>query len=245
MKIYFHDLKINCYHAEKGLLLSFSGVVTKSFWSCCCGVEGLEGEVYADDEPWMPLQEVVAPEIDVPVLDGVIEACGKVHVLVELPGMYGSDHWGNGVSVLQGDGIAQILVVRVGVRGVILYYPPSVGAPKEAAIVCDGSVQVEGRRQVGEPETVVQVERGCDLCSDAAPFVVGEAVADECSPIGTVLACVEVHTCGEAVAQSVLEGGVGLLVVDAGPDLQGSVAVKLAIAHGSSEIGNLGDGFCR
>ena len=156
-----------------------------------------------------------------------------------------AQHGCDGAALLEGDGVAQVLVVGEGVVLAVLDYPPCVGAPEETPVVRDGAVQVEGRGEVGELEAVVQVERRRELRAHAEPFAVREAIADQRTPVGAFVACVEVHACGKVLAQAILESRIGLQAVDAGPDLQGRIAVKLAVAHGSREIGNLGDGiFC-
>ena len=78
----------------------------------------------------MTLQEIVAPDVDIPVLYRIIKTCGNIHILVELPGMDGTCHWRNGVAVFQRKGITDILVVADGILCPILHRPPSVGTPE-------------------------------------------------------------------------------------------------------------------
>ena len=92
----------------------------------------------------MVFQEVVAPDIDIPVLEGEIASCGDVDVLVKLPGMNRACHGGDGISFFQGDGIAQVLVIGEGEGGVPVDNPPGIRTPEQATVPGDGTVQVEG-----------------------------------------------------------------------------------------------------
>jgi len=47
----------------------------------------------------MAIQEVMTPEVEVPVLQREIEACGWLDVLVEFPGMDDTCHRGDGVAI--------------------------------------------------------------------------------------------------------------------------------------------------
>ena len=93
--------------------------------------------------------------------------------------MDGSYHWRNGATILDVDGIAQILVIGISGGGVAVDDPPRVGAPEEVAVLGDGSVQVECRREIGELEAVVEIERRGDFGSNVKPLAEGQAVADE------------------------------------------------------------------
>jgi len=191
----------------------------------------------------MILQKIVAPEVEIPVPDGIVEACRDVDVLVEEPGVDGSEHGGDGVSVAEGKGVAEVLVVGERVGGSVADNPPGVRAPEEAAVGADGTVHVERGSQVGEAEAAVEVEGGDDLAADVPSLAEAAAIADECPPIGALRPGVEVDAGSKVVAQTILEGGVGLLMVDARTRLHGRIAVHLAVAHGSGEIGNLGEGM--
>lgn len=118
----------------------------------------LHHKIDADDESGMAVKEVVAPEVDVPVLEGVVESGSRFRILIQPPGVDGTYHGGEGPVVFQGDGVAQILVVEIGIVGTVVNNPPGVRTPEQTAVACDGTVQVESRREVGEPETVVEIE---------------------------------------------------------------------------------------
>ena len=74
----------------------------------------LQRKIDACDNSWMALQEVISPEVEIPIFDGIIETCGHIYVLVKLPGMDGSYHGGNGVSVPQVNGIGEVLIIGIG-----------------------------------------------------------------------------------------------------------------------------------
>mgnify|MGYP006935993584 CR=1 FL=1 len=138
----------------------------------------------------MAFQEVITPEIQVPVLKGVIKACAQVYILIELPGMDGTNHGRNGTFVFQMEGIAKILVIGKGIVCSLIDNPPSIRTPEQIPIIRDCPVHVESRCQVGELETVVQIEGRCHLCTNVIPFANIQTVSNQTSPIGTIRACV-------------------------------------------------------
>ena len=191
----------------------------------------------------MGFQEIVAPQIDVPGLDGIVDSGSGVDVLVEFPGMEGSYHGRHGVAVLEMEGIAQIFAVGEGIVVVLVDHPRGVGTPEQVAVAGDGTIHVEGRGEVGELEAVVQIERGDSFCTDIIPFADILTIAQQGAPIGTVLAGVEVDTSIEVVAQSVLEDAICLLLVDAGAGLNGGVAIHFSSTRGACIIRYLGNGL--
>jgi len=106
----------------------------------------------------MTIKQVVAPDVEVPVLEGVVKTDGGLNVLIELPGVDGTNHRRDGATFFQRKGVSQVLVVGIAVSGTIIDYPPGVGTPEQPTVAGDGSVQVECRREVGELEAVVEIE---------------------------------------------------------------------------------------
>ena len=185
----------------------------------------LQRKIDACDNSWMALQEVISPEVEIPILDGIIETCGHIYVLVKLPGMDGSYHGGNGVAVPQVNGIGEVLVIGIGTACSLVDDPPCICTPEQVAVIGDGTIHVESRSEVRELHAAVQVKGRNYFCAHVIPLADRQAIANQSAPIGTVLTCLQVNTCGKVVAQSILEGGVRLLLIDAGTYLDGSVAI--------------------
>ena len=78
----------------------------------------------------MRFQEIVTPEIEIPILEGIVETGGYVDVLIHLPRMDSSNHWRNAMTGFQGNGIAQVFVIGEGVFAAVVYHPPRIGAPE-------------------------------------------------------------------------------------------------------------------
>ena len=207
----------------------------------CCK-RRLHHEIKADDEPRMAVEEVVPPEVEGPVLEGVVHSGSRFQILIKTPGMDGTNHGSNGPVLFQRDRITQIFVVGIAVVCAVVDDPPGVCTPEETAVARNRPVQVEGRREVGELETVVEIERRSDLCANVKPLAGLHAIADEGAPIGTIRTRIEVDTRGEVVAQAILEGGVGLLVVDARPHFQRGIAIEFRVTHRTCIVGDLGEG---
>ena len=198
-----------------------------------------ESEVDAYNESWVRFQEVVAPKVEVPIVDGIVSSYCQVDVLIELPGMNGSEHGSQGLAALDGTGITEIFVVGKSVVCLSIDNPPGIGTPEKTTVASDGTILVECRCEVGELETVIQVERGGDYSADVIPFADAESIAHQTAPIGTMKASVEIDTSGKMIVNAILEGGISLLMIDARTGLDGSVAIEFAVAHSTSIIGNL------
>jgi len=202
-------------------------------------------KVQAEDKAGMGGEEVVAPEIEVIGAEGEIKAGGRLEVVVKLPGMHGANHGGQRSTLRQGDVVAQVLVVGIGVVASAIAHPPRVAAPEKAVVGRDGTIEIESRGEIGEVHAVVEVERRNDLATHIEPLAEGQAAPNQGAPIGAVGTRVEVDTGIDMGREAILEGGVGLLLIESRAALQRRVAVEFAIAHGSREIGNLGNGSQR
>ena len=71
----------------------------------------LQSKINTCPNPRMVFQEIITPQIQVPITDGVIKACAQIHILVKLPRMDGTYHRCDGVLVFEMNGITQILVI--------------------------------------------------------------------------------------------------------------------------------------
>ena len=120
-------------------------------------------------------EEVVAPEIEVIGAEGEIKAGGRLEVVVKLPGMHGTNHGGQRSTLRQGDVVAQVLVVGIGVVASAIAHPPRVAAPEKAVVGRDGTIEIESRGEIGEVHTVVEVERRNDLATHIEPLAEGQA----------------------------------------------------------------------
>ena len=129
-------------------------------------------------------------------------------------------HGGYAFLFLQAEGIAKVLVVGERVVSPLIHTPPRVRTPEEPAVSGDVAIQIEGRRQVRELETVVEVERRRDLRTDVEPLAALVPIAYQCAPVGAARPRVQVDTRGKLVAQTVVECGVGLLLVEARADFE-------------------------
>jgi hypothetical protein len=74
----------------------------------------------------MAVEEVVAPEIDIPVLEGVVQSGSGFQILIETPGMDGTDHGSKRTVLLQRDGVTQIFVVGIIIVCTVVDNPPGV-----------------------------------------------------------------------------------------------------------------------
>ena len=91
-----------------------------------CDGHLLHHEINAEYESWMAVEEVVAPEIDVPVLEGVVHSGSGFQVLIETPGVDGTDQWSKRTVLFQRDGITQIFVVGIIIVCTVVDNPPGV-----------------------------------------------------------------------------------------------------------------------
>jgi hypothetical protein len=74
----------------------------------------------------MAVEEIVAPEIDIPVLEGVVQSGSGFQILIETPGMDGTDHGSKRTVLLQRDGVTQIFVVGIIIVCTVVDNPPGV-----------------------------------------------------------------------------------------------------------------------
>ena len=88
----------------------------------------------------MRLQEIVSPEVEAPVPDGVVKSCGNVHVLVHFSRMDCSNHRRYAMAVFQGDGIAQILVIGERIVAAVVHRPPGIGTPEQTPVGRNGTI---------------------------------------------------------------------------------------------------------
>ena len=91
-----------------------------------CDGHLLHHEINAEYESWMAVEEVVAPEIDIPVLEGVVQSGSGFQILIETPGMDGTDHGSKRTVLLQRDGVTQIFVVGIIIVCTVVDNPPGV-----------------------------------------------------------------------------------------------------------------------
>ena len=82
----------------------------------------------------MPIQEIVPPQIQIPVMNGIIESGSQIDILIKLPGMNGSDHGRNGMSVSQMNAITQVFVVGKRIACSPINHPSRVCTPEQVAI---------------------------------------------------------------------------------------------------------------
>ena len=104
----------------------------------------------------MAFQEVITPHIDVPVPEGIIASRCHIDILVEFPGMNGPYHRRDGMPIPETNGIAEILVIGHRVVCPLVDDPPRVRTPEEVSVTRDGTIHVQGRRQIGELEAVFE-----------------------------------------------------------------------------------------
>lgn len=136
-----------------GDIVGITYSVTKHLLLLC-----LHQEINAEDESWMAVEEIVAPEVEVPVLEGIVESGSGFRILIKTPGVDSTYHRSKRPVLFQRDGVTQILVVGIGVVCTVIDNPPSVRTPEQTAIACNRPVQVEPGCEVGELETVVEIE---------------------------------------------------------------------------------------
>ena len=137
------------------------------------------------------------------------------------------------------NGIAKIFVIREGVVRAIMNHPPRIRTPEQASIIADCTIHIQGRCEIRELKAIVQIKRRRHLSTYVNPLADIQAIPHQSAPIRAVRTCIQIDARGPMVTQSILEGGISLLMINAWTHFQRRVAIELAITHRSRKIRNL------